>query len=217
MADETAKPKPRLVQPAPAPSDGLDIEALWLDPALGDGLTDTVWHRIPVDKPRNFFRVNPDPAYKRRTEIYAHRPEGAVETEYYILGPEMRGKIDEARPCTIVTCIYRDGSPRLWCLMLPRGDEKDNDAWVSARAAARDAMKKWVKLVWKSRAYKTRDAQPGYAPDPDWSKLPSFNALVEAAFGPQGVILDAGHPIYRDLMGDGPAKKDDDDDADDLL
>lgn len=215
MADET---KLKFVAPpSPTPDDARDIEALWLDPALGDGLTDTGWHRIPVDKPRNSFRVHPDPAYRRRTEIYAHRPEGAIETEFYILGPKMRGKVDEARPCTIVTCLYRDGSPRLWRLMLPRDSERDNDAWTSARAAARDAIKKWVKLVWKHRAYKTREAQPGYAPDPDWSKLPSFNKLVDAAFGPQGVIRDETHPIYRDLMGDGPAPtatEDDDGDAD---
>ena len=104
------------------------------------------------------------------------------------------------------------GHRELWPLMLPRDGEKDNDAWTSARSAARDAMKKWVKLVWKQRAYKTREAQPGYAPDPDWEKLPPFNKLVDAAFGPQGVIQDTGHPIYRDLMGDGPAPTSDDDD-----
>ena len=56
----------------------------------------------------------------------------------------------------------------------------------------------------------TRDAQPGYAPDPDWKKLPAFNELVKAAFGPHGVIQDTTHPIYRELMG-APATIDDDD------
>ena len=135
----TDKPTAKLeiVTPSPTPNDALDIEALWLDPALGDGLTDTSWHSIPVGKPRDFFRVHPDPDFRRRTEIYAHKTEGQIDTQFYILGPEMRGRLEEARPCVLVTCIYRDGSPRLWPLMFPRDGEKDNTAWSSARAAAR--------------------------------------------------------------------------------
>ena len=128
----------------------------------------------------------------------------------------MRGRLDEARACILTTCIYRDGTPRLWPLMLPRDGERDNDAWTSARAAARVGLQKWVRLIWKQRSYQTREAQPGYAPDPDWKALPPFNDLVLAALGPRGVIGDPGHPIYRDLMGGGPATKnvDDADDTD---
>ena len=193
--------KLELVAPSPTPNDALDIEALWLDSALGDGLADTNWHTIPVDKPKDFFRVHPNPDFRRRTEIYAHKTEGQIETAYYILGPEMRGRLEEARPCILVTCIYRDGSPRLWPIMFPRDGEKDNAAWTSARSSARTAIDKWVKLVWAGRSYLTRDAQPGYAPDPDWKKVPPFNELVRAAFGPHGVIQDTNHPIYRELMG----------------
>ena len=199
-------PKLELVTPQ-TPKDALDIEALWVDPALGDALTDTSWHGIPVDKPKDFFRVHPDTSYRRRTEIYAHKTEGQIDTAFYILAPSMRGRLLEARPCMLVTCVYRDGSPRIWPLMFPREDEKDNTAWTSARKAARDAITKWVKLVWASRAYATRDARPGYAPDPDWSKLPPFNDLVASAFGQHGVIRDEMHPVCRDLMGEGPADK----------
>ena len=188
----------------------MDIEALWLDPALGDGLTDTTWHKIPVDKPKDFFRVHPDHDYRRRTEIYAHKTEGQIETTFYILGPEMRGRLQEARPCILVTCIYRDGSLRIWPLMFPREGEKDNTAWSTARSAARAAIDKWVRLVWSKRSYLTRDALPGYAPDPDLTKLPAFNELVKAGFGPHGVIQDTTHPIYRELMG-APATINDDD------
>ena len=209
MDDKPVAPKLEIVPPA-APNDALDVEALWLDPALGDGLTDTNWHTIPVDKPKDFFRVHPDSDYRRRTEIYAHKTEGQIETTYYILGPEMRGRLQEARPCVLVTCIYRDGSPRIWPIPFPRANEKDNTAWSSARSAARTAIDKWVKIVWAGRSYQTRDAQPGYAPHPDWKKLPAFNELVKAAFGPHGVIQDTAHPIYRELMG-APATINDDD------
>jgi len=173
-------------------------------------LTETNRHTIPVDKPKSFFRVHPDRDYRRRTEIYAHKTEGQIETTYYILGPAMRGRLQEARPCVLVTCIYRDGSPRLWPIMFPREGERDNPAWSSARSAARTAINKWVKIGWDGHEYLPRDAQPGYAPDPDWKKLPVFNELVKAAFSPHGVIHDTTHPVYRELMG-APATIDDDD------
>jgi len=208
----TEKPKLGVVSGSTV-KDAADIESLWLDPALGDGITDTHWHTVPIGKPKDFFRAHPDKDWRRRTEIYVHKPEGEIEESYFIIDPAMRGLIAEARPCVIVPCVYRDGSPRLWPIMFPRSGERDNTAWISARLAVRVAIEKWVKLVWVRRSYATRDAQPGYAPDPDWSKLPSFNELVVLAFGPSGIIRDTSHPIYRDLIG-APAKVADD--ADDL-
>jgi hypothetical protein len=95
----------------------------------------------------------------------------------------MRGLIEGARPCTLVTVIYRDGSPRLWPIKFPKEGEHDNEAWISARAAAKLAIDRWVRLVWVGRAYQTREAQPGYAPDPDLKKLPSYEELVDRGFG----------------------------------
>ena len=177
--------------PSPTPSDAMDIQSLWLDSALGDGLTTTSFQSIPVEKPRDFFRVHPDPDFRRRTEIYVHKVEGQIETSYYILGPKMRGQLVEARPCVIVTCIYRDGSPRLWPIMFPRDGEKDNTAWSTARSAARTAIDKWVRLVWDKRSYLTRDAQQGYAPDPDWKKVPPFDEMVTACV--RAARRNAGH------------------------
>jgi hypothetical protein len=78
MADEAPKkPKLEVVR------DAQDIEALWLDPGLGDGITDTHWHQIPIGKPKNFFRVHPDKMFRRKTEIYVHKPEDAIEEQYY--------------------------------------------------------------------------------------------------------------------------------------
>jgi hypothetical protein len=199
----------------PMPADAADIEALWLDPALGDGIVDVTHHTVPIGRPRDFFRVHPDRAYRRRTEIYVHKPEGVIDEVNYVVGPAMRGQIPEARPCTLVAVVYRDGSPRLWPVKHPRDGERDNDAWTSARAAARVAMERWVKLVWVNRAFQTRDALPGFAPDPDFSKLPPFNELVRLAFGEHGIINDVSHPIYRELFGM-PAKSAATIDADEL-
>jgi hypothetical protein len=194
---------------SPTPDDAIDIEALWMDPALGDGLTDTSWTKIPIDKPRDFFRVHPDPSYRRRTEVYTHKVEGEPEETHYIIAPSMRGRLMEARPCILAACVYRDGRPRLWPLKFPRDGEKDNTAWTSARSCARAAIDKWVKVVWVKGSYQARDAQPGYAPDPDWKKLPEYNELVRLATGPHGIIRDTAHPMYRELMG-APATINDD-------
>jgi hypothetical protein len=190
--------KPKKIEPAP---DALDINSLWLDPALGDGLADVHHYHIPTGKPRDFFRVNPDPAYRRLTEIYTHKAEGQIDEQNYIIAAPMRGQIEEARRCTLVTVLYRDGSIRLWPLKLPRDGERDNEAWQTARAAAKTAMERWVKLVWVRRSYQTRDAQPGYAPDPDYSKLPPFDELVKLAFGEHGIIRSSDHRIVQDLFG----------------
>jgi hypothetical protein len=206
--DTTAGADPK----ATTPSDALDLDALWQNPGLGDGIADTGYHNIPVDKPKDFFRTHPDPNYRRRTEIYTHKPEGAIDEQHFIVAPSMRGMIPEARPCTLTCVIYRDGSPRLWPIKFPRDGERDNEAWVSARNAAKAGLTRWVKLVWVRRAYITRDAQPGYAPDPDVSKLPSFNELVRVSFGENGVIRGTSHFIYRELYGIPPAASENDDD-----
>lgn len=204
-------------QPKPVPTDAQDFDELWVDPGLGDGIATTNFHSVPVDKPKTFFRTHPDPAYRRRTEIYTHKVEGVIGEQHFIIAPSMRGLIDEARPCTLVAVVYRDGSPRLWPIKFPKDGEHDNEAWASARSAAKDAMEKWLRIVWVNRSYQTRAAVAGYAPDPDWSRLPSWNELVKSGFGEHGIIRDKSHPVYRELIGDKPKKPSSSDlDGDDL-
>jgi hypothetical protein len=221
MAEDTKKPEHiKLVKSVS--DDAIDMDSLWLDSSLGDGITDFRQTTIPFGRPRDFFQINPDPNYKRRAEIYIHRPEGALDEQTYIISPKMRGRIEEARPCTIVLCIDRAGNLRLWALKFARENERENDAWKSARDAARQAQQgRWVKLVWVARAYKIRPALEGYAPNPDWGalKLPPFNDLVQTSLGRHGIIGDTDHPVYRELFGAPPlkAKAGDDEGGDDLL
>ena len=211
MADGPIPLKPKTTKP---PEDALDIDSLWLDPALGDGLINVHYHNIPVDKPKNFFRVNPDPAYRRLTEIYVHKVEDQIEEQTYIVDKSMRGVIDEVRRATLVTVVYRDGSPRLWPLKQPKEGDKDIEAWSSARSAAKTAQTRWVKLVWKKGRYVTRDALPGYAPEPEWDKLPPYMDLVRLGFGEHCIIRTRDHPIARALLGAAPAPEQGDDDGD---
>ena len=198
----TTENKPKLELVEPGKSNNVDdIEALLLDAKLGDGITNVNYHVIPVGKPRDFFRTHPDPNYRRQCWIYTHKAEGMIEETHYIIAKEMQGHIEEARPCTLVAVAYRDGSPRLWPVKLPKEGEKDNAAWISARAAVKVGLDRWTKLVWVRNSYQTREALEGYAPDPDWEKLPPFHELLRLAFGDKGIVRDKSHDIYHELFG----------------
>ena len=108
----------------------------------GDGIVNNTYHSIPVGKPRDYFRTVADQAYRRRTEIYVHKPEGVIDEVTYIVAPSMRGQIDEAKPCTIVTVVDRNGNPRLWPIKFPKDGERDNESWMSARSAAKAGMER---------------------------------------------------------------------------
>jgi hypothetical protein len=185
------------------PPDLSDIDNLWIKTDQGDPLTTVTLHQVPVGKPRDFFRTVPDISYREKTEIYVHKPENTMEETTYIIGPALRGQIEEAQPCLLVTVVDRAGNPRLWPIKLPKDDGKDNVSWSTLRSIARTGLIDWVKAVWVSTGagFKERKAEPGYAPDPDFSKLPPFRDLAKAGFGEHGIIWDKTHPIYRDLFG----------------
>jgi hypothetical protein len=193
------------------PSDAADLTGLFVDTGQGDPLTETIIHAIAVDKPKDFFRVHPDPAYRRRCYVYTLKVEGVIEEFNYIVAESMRDLVPEAKLCLVTTCIYRNGTLRLWLLKLPKEGEKDQMAWSTARAAAKDALTKWTKIVWVGSKYNTRSAVEGYAPDPDISKIPPFERLVELAFGAHGVMRDESHPVYREQILGAAAEKSGDD------
>jgi hypothetical protein len=110
----------------------------------------------------------------------------------------------------LVAVVYRDGSPRLWPIKQPKEGEKDNAAWISARAAVKVSLERWTRVVWVRSTYHTRDAEEGYAPNPDWKKLPPFHELLKLAFGDAGIIRDKTHAIYHHLKGAKPKAAADD-------
>lgn len=214
IADHPRKPavEPDVVGAKPLASDTDDLADLWEDDGLGDPLAVNHVHNIPFNPPRDFFRTCPDRKYRRQTWVYTHKSENAVDKQYFIVPKPMRDKIPEARPCTIVTVVDRAGMPRLWGLMSPRPGESDNTAWSTSRDVARDGLTRWTKLVWQGRQFISRFADAGYAPDPDWSRLPPFEELVRTALGPDGVIRDEQNRAYRAMFG--KVERPDDLDAD---
>jgi hypothetical protein len=186
------------------PEDAKDIARLF-EPGIGDPITETAILNIPVGKPRDFFRTHPDKLYRQRATLYTHKPEGVVETQYFLVDPAMQSLMaEDARPCNLVVVIDRTGCPRFWPIPLPRDGEHDFVAWSTAREVVRRGIDRWVRPVWVKRAYTVREASEAYAPDPDWSKLPPYLDLVRKALGEHGIIRDEQHPIYRALVGSRP-------------
>ena len=93
--------------------DASDFNDLWMPADLGDGIVDVKRTSLTVGKPKDFFRVHPDKAFRRRTEVYVHKVEGQIDEQTYIIAPNLWGRIEEATSATIVACVYRDGTPRL--------------------------------------------------------------------------------------------------------
>jgi hypothetical protein len=206
--EAASQPEPKSeVEPQPrardtsSVDDDADIRELWTDDGLSDPLAIEHIHSVKIGKPRDFFRTDPRPTYRRKCEMLFLKSENSVGEQHFIIGPKMQGKIDEARPCTLITVVDRLVIPRLWALKAPRDGENDNDAWITGRAVAREGLTKWVKLLWRVSAHYSREAEEGYAPDPDFEKLPAFSTLVRIAFGDHGIINDESHPVYRDLFG----------------
>ena len=203
---EERKPKLKAVQSL---ENEADLSGLWIDTELGDPLAETVRHKIPFGKPRDFFRTHPSKLFRRKAEIYRHKTEGSIEEDYYILDKPMQGLLEEAALYILIACVYRDGTPRLWPIRLPRDGERDNESWVSQRMAASVGLTKWVKLIWDGRGFVRREAKPGYGPENyDWKGFPEWHDLVTKAVGPQGIIHDTAHPVYRDLVGEKPSDSD---------
>lgn len=177
------------------------IDRLFRPSPMGNLLTTTSYNSIVVGKPRDFFRVIKDEKYHAHVELYCHTTEGTSDKTFYIVAPEMDGRIGEARPYYLITCVDRVGTPRLWPLRLQKDGENENEAWTSARRAAKLATDKWLRIRWERRSYVTVEASENYAPDPDITSLPSLSELVALGFGPHGVISDENHSVYRELYG----------------
>ena len=219
---QAGQPEQSADAPTEPQSDTDDIEALWEDDELGDPLTTTHIHQIPIGKPKDFFWVCPDRKYRKKTWVYVHRSENVVGEQYFIVTKAMRAKVPLSRPCTLVTVVDRAGAPRIWPLWSPRPGENDNNAWITARSVAREALTNWVRIAYVSGRNESIAADKGYAPAPDSSKPPALNKMIRLAFGPEGIWHDEENRAYRSCFGKAAKEPDDlasdgehDDDEDD--
>ena len=198
--------------PPPATAADADINALWIDPGVGDPLAAVHLSQIPTGKPKDYFRTCTLLGYRQKTVHLAFEPENAVEKDYHLVaGPMRDALLHHARPCVLVVVVDRIGAPRIWPLDLPRDGESDYQSWQTFREAAKQGEREWVRLVWEGKKHTIRVAEEGYAPEPDFSKLPPFSELIRLAYGKDKIIQDREHAVYRALFGIAANKPIDDD------
>jgi hypothetical protein len=186
------------------PNDLAEIENLWTDPLRGDGITTQGILNIPVGKPprADFIRAHPGDTHRRNSVCVVVKAKDGYDDTHYLVTPELATKLElDGKPFVLTTLVDREGRLRIWPIRLPAEDERENPWWESGRKAVRRAMETWVRVIPSRGANATIEAEPGYAPDPDWSKVKPFNELVKIAFGEFGIIRDMDHPIVRELYG----------------
>jgi hypothetical protein len=152
----------------------------------------------PLQKPpkNKFVRVHLSPEYRMNGVLTLTD----VDTgEIYYVSPDLDlPPFIESQ--TRVTDLYAaqmsDGSIFIWPL------HRSETSWYrAAKAAIRIAVSKWVAVVAR-RAANTYDlVEPEDSiPEPEWSSLPSFEAMLESAFEDH-MVTSLDHPFLRKLRG----------------
>ena len=184
----TEKPKLEVVEstPLPTPNDASDIEALWSDPALGDGLTDTSWHKIPVGQAERLF---PGPSRIPTTDVVPRSmptsPKARSKRRTTFWGPKCGGGCRKPAPAFSSLAFTATARCGLWPTHVSRARAKRTTPPGRAPGLPRGPLSsKWVSLIWSGRSYLTRDALPGYAPDPGLDEVASVQRVGESRVRP---------------------------------
>jgi hypothetical protein len=157
---------------------------------------------VPVRKPdkADFIRVHPSPEYQLTTTV-AQDPD---TRDQFLVLPRARGVLADLGDFkTVLLRLYvnRRGDVGLWPLTVPKPNSSPN-SWVeTARSAATEGEKRWVRLVsdMPSQSYKIF-AAIGDIEEPQWP-ADTFSSLLDKAFRDR-IISDQDHPLVRRLRGE---------------
>jgi len=154
---------------------------------------------VPVRKPsrQEFIRVHPDPAYHLDVAIL----ELKEDREFYLCLPEIAGELSsEVAERTLYTAITRQGVTFLWPIPFP-AEGRRNQWAASARDAAEEAVKGWVRVVANMNAgFYDVYAASATLPEPEWPAV-SFAELLKLAFNGDKLIQSVNHPVIERLRG----------------
>lgn len=158
---------------------------------------------VPVRKPKRteFFRVHPE--HVLDTYVLEWDSESGMGKDSYLVMPEAQDLVrDELRHTRLLVAMNRQGTPFLWPIKLPGGDnDRIHRIADTALQAADLAKTRWVRMVWNSNlgAYDIHRAT-GDLGDPQWPER-SFRDLIEIAFR-NNLISGPDHPVIKALSGD---------------
>lgn len=181
--------------------DPFDPAALRLSQAFLDEVaTEALLTALEVRKPKNaeFFRVNPDPAYRLEFGIINVEEDRST----YLVTPNMHAElVRDLSPVLLVTAVNKSGTPFLWPLKLTKPGTRSNTWNESARAAALAAETAWVRMDSNTpRGRYDAERAKGNLGQPEFPTEP-FGELLRVAFADR-VISSADHPVVRQRRGE---------------
>lgn len=176
-----------------------DFDDLRLDQSFEGGAVKKIVTVIPIKKPpkQAWIRVHPDLSFRRDMHLLELRDDREV---YGVTAAVAPYATEEIYPVTLFAATTRQGSIFLWPCRLPGADGRDLDWYRSARLAAEQAQRCWVRVTANLSAGSYDVAVPlvGYPP-PEWPEL-SFRQMLEIAFRGK-LIKTLDHPVLLRLQG----------------
>lgn len=195
----TAPTEPAAAAP-PAP-DPFDLANLRLSQNFNETAgVKKLLRTVPIRKPnrQDFVRIHPDPAYRENFAMVELKED---REEFLVAGGGLIGELAaEITNKTIFTAINRQGVVFLWPVRLPNADGKEMEWHRSARDAAEEATKRWVRVSANMSlgAYELIVAD-GITIEPEWPDV-SFQELIRIAFR-ERLVTSLDHPVVKRLRG----------------
>jgi hypothetical protein len=202
-----AQPELHAVEPMPAPEitaaahDPFDLDNLRLPQNFSETAgVKKLLRTVPVRKPnkQDFVRVHPDAAYR---ESFAMVELKEDREEYLVAGAGLAAELAaEIVNKILFTAINRQGVVFLWPVRLPGPDGKEMEWHRSARDAAEEATRHWIRVSpnMSLGAYEMIVAE-AITSAPNWPEV-GFQELIRIAFRDR-LITSLDHPVVRRLRG----------------
>lgn len=155
---------------------------------------------VPVTKPnkQQWVRVHPDAGYRESFALIEEKESRTM----YLVEPSLVWELSaEVIYVTLYTAMTREGTVFLWPVRLPDADGRPNSWNDSAREAAAESAKGWVRVVanMSTGGYEYWVA-PGTLAEPEWPEL-SYSELLSIAFKGDRFIDSLDHPLVARLKG----------------
>jgi len=162
--------------------------------------------RVSVRKPRRqeWFRVNPDPAYRARVATVVLKENEESKEEVYLVDPAVALNLcDEITYTTLFLATNRQGDIFIWPCRDPKAEMRSGDTAATSRIeAAEAAMQRLTRVQWRSPIYEMSFRDPNIPEiEPKWPDKP-FAELIEIAFFKSGMYInDPNHQVIKILQG----------------
>lgn len=198
---ETVEGNPSTTEPAVTPPDPFDLDSLSVPQDFASQTAvKKLLKTIPVRRPgpQTFFRVHPDPGYRRNFTCIELKD----EREVFLVRPEVAPElVGETVMKTFFTAMSRQGVLFLLPVSLPGPGQKDMEWWRSLREACEIAMHAWIRVRPNMHlgGYEPYQAVSEDIPDPVWPDL-TFQEILRIARRDH-MIAASDHEVIAQLRG----------------